>query len=447
MPEFMTPPLRLGISATALALVRPGRFGAAAEVLVERACDIDHAAAVQDALDAVLAQAAGARLVVVLADELVRTWQVIPPQGASRMGDLEAAAALRFQLLFGASPADWKVAAAWRADRSFLASALPRSLWNMLETAAARHGVTIVEAAPQFAAAWNRWRHARQAGAWFGVLHGSLLTLGLTDDKGLAGLQSLAVPAGAGHDWLATQVQREAMRHQADAPARLQLTGQVPDSWCKPGDTLAVTRLGDPAGEESRAVALALTGPHRGAPGLRALRIDFAAPGWAALLHRTRPAAWGLCLLGVGLLVAAGVVAWQQQRQRERYDAELAAALARAARPVASAQAKAPPVSEQQALATNAIILQLNLPWRDLHDAVATATPATIALVALEPDARRRTLKLTAEAKDADDMITYVETLKQQEIFQAVVLTRHEISEADPNRPVRFTLDAQWTPR
>jgi hypothetical protein len=43
------------------------------------------------------------------------------------------------------------------------------------------------------------------------------------------------------------------------------------------------------------------------------------------------------------------------------------------------------------------------------------ATPANIALLALEPDARKRSMKITAEAKTSDDMIAYVEQLKQQE--------------------------------
>jgi hypothetical protein len=451
MPDLLTPPLRLGVSANALALVRVARFGAPPEVLAEQACDIDHAAAWQEALEAVLAPAAGQKLVIVFADDLLRTWQVAPPQGASRIGDLEAAAALRFQNLFGASPSDWKLAAAWRADRPFIATAAPRNIWNMLEACAARHQMTIVEAVPHFAAAWNRWRNARIEGAWFGVLHGGLLTLGMTDASGLMNLHTLAVPVGAGHDWLATQVSREALRQQTPAPERLQLTGQVPDSWCKPGDALTVSRLGEPTDDALKAgasaVRLATTGGQTGAIGLRALRLDFAAPTVPGMLHRTRPAAWALGLLGIALLAGAIAVAWHQQHQRERYDAELAAALQRAARPLPSAQPKAAPIAEVQAMATNAIILQLNLPWRDLHDAVAGATPGTIALVALEPDARRRSLKITAEARDADGMIAYVEELKKQEIFQSVVLARHEVSEADPNRPVRFQLDAQWAAR
>ena len=49
-------------------------------------------------------------------------------------------------------------------------------------------------------------------------------------------------------------------------------------------------------------------------------------------------------------------------------------------------------------------------------------------------------------------MIAYVEQLKQQALFGAgagagagsVTLLRHETDELDPNRPLRFQLDAQW---
>jgi Tfp pilus assembly protein PilN len=102
-------------------------------------------------------------------------------------------------------------------------------------------------------------------------------------------------------------------------------------------------------------------------------------------------------------------------------------------------------VPPAQADAVNAAVLQLNLPWRALHDAVQSATPAAIALLALEPDAKRRSLRITAEAKSSDDMIAYVVRLRGQDGFGAVALVRHEINEQDPNRPIRFQVDAAWS--
>jgi Tfp pilus assembly protein PilN len=103
--------------------------------------------------------------------------------------------------------------------------------------------------------------------------------------------------------------------------------------------------------------------------------------------------------------------------------------------------------SEAQAGAVNGAIAQLNLPWRDVFDAIEAATPAKIALLALEPDAKKHTIKGLAEAKTSDGMIAYIERLKQQSFFGAVMLTRHETNEQDPNTPIRFQFEAQWTDR
>jgi Tfp pilus assembly protein PilN len=43
-------------------------------------------------------------------------------------------------------------------------------------------------------------------------------------------------------------------------------------------------------------------------------------------------------------------------------------------------------------------------------------------------------------------MLAYVRQLGQQDWFSAVALVRHEINEQDPNRPIRFQVDAAWRP-
>lgn len=179
---------------------------------------------------------------------------------------------------------------------------------------------------------------------------------------------------------------------------------------------------------------------------MKRVRIDFAPPGLARTVHRTGPLGWNLALLALLLCVAAAVTGWQMLARQRVLAAQLAVVRAHVAVPLTVAAA-APQalVGEPQAAAVNAAVLQLNLPWRALHDAIAAATPNNIALLALEPDPRRRSMKITAEAKNSDDMIAYVGKLKQQELFGAVALLRHEINELDPNRPIRFQLDAEWS--
>lgn len=177
---------------------------------------------------------------------------------------------------------------------------------------------------------------------------------------------------------------------------------------------------------------------------MRKVHIDFAPPGLRRTVLRAPRPAWALLLMSLSLapsLVGAGFkyesLLGAQARARARSEAVAAA------RTPAPAPLRAP-VPAAQANAVNAAVLQLNLPWRALHDAVQSATPASIALLALEPDAKKRSLRITAEARSSDDMIGYVELLRQQDGFSAVGLVRHEINEQDPNRPIRFQIDAEW---
>lgn len=176
------------------------------------------------------------------------------------------------------------------------------------------------------------------------------------------------------------------------------------------------------------------------------IRIDFAAPSAQRVLYRTHPAAWALAAIAAACLAAAGGVAWLTVQQQKTFEEQLAVANARhapvAVAPVATQKVNIPAA---QATAVNTAVLQLNLPWRDLRDAVAEATPPTIALLALEPDARRRTVRITAEAKDSEGMIGYIELLKKEELFNDVALLRHETNDIDPNKPLRFQVEASWS--
>lgn len=180
----------------------------------------------------------------------------------------------------------------------------------------------------------------------------------------------------------------------------------------------------------------------------RALHIDFAPRTVRRAMFRTHPAVLALgaagVLLCVGAVLGATGLADDRRARAEqlRHVEERAAAMS--ARPVTVAKVDIP---EAQATFVNNAVLQLNLPWRELQDAVAAATPRTIALVALEPDPRKQVLKITAEAMSSDDMVDYVAELKQQETFSAVALTRHDVQEADPHRPLRFQLEATWVTR
>src|SRR5450830_1596664 len=91
--------------------------------------------AIANALRAILSEldAEGWPVSIVLADELTRMWRVTPPPGAEHMADLEAAALLRFQSLYGETPVAWQVSADWLATQPFFAAAVPRALLSVLQ--------------------------------------------------------------------------------------------------------------------------------------------------------------------------------------------------------------------------------------------------------------------------------------------------------------------------
>ncbi len=113
------------------------------------------------------------------------------------------------------------------------------------------------------------------------------------------------------------------------------------------------------------------------------------------------------------------------------------------ARPMVNRTA-APALTEAAALQINTAIRQMNLPWSDLLDSIEEATPADIAVLVIEPDAQKNVLRGTAEASRPDRMLEYVRLLKKQSAFSQVVLTKHEVRDKDPNRPVRFEFAAYW---
>lgn len=259
--------LRIGVSPHAVALVKASRFGKArTEVLAELALPgngnpgVD---AIGAAIRQLLADAGCAKwsASIVLADELARIWQVVPPAGAARMADLEGAAAVRFQSLYGEPASGWKLAAGWDSAKPFIACALPRHLLAVLAQVATEQKVTLVEIVPQFVAGWNQWRGQIKPGAWYGLVQHNVLTLGAIDAGQVRAVRAAALPEGAGIEWLGQHLAREALRLNLPAPQRLQLSGPAPSTWNNSSGALACSLLA-PVSQPalSPAARLAVTG-------------------------------------------------------------------------------------------------------------------------------------------------------------------------------------------
>lgn len=151
-------------------------------------------------------------------------------------------------------------------------------------------------------------------------------------------------------------------------------------------------------------------------------------------------------LAGIAVLVGLGVLVlvwyWRQlEQQIDQVRQEIAVARQ-------EVQRRTPPppppllLTDAQVLATNHAIAQLNTPWPALLDGFERVATPDIALLQIEPDPRRRVVKGVGEAKNHQQMLLYLAALGAVEPFAGAMVSKQEVNEKDPNRPLRFLFEA-----
>jgi hypothetical protein len=156
-------------------------------------------------------------------------------------------------------------------------------------------------------------------------------------------------------------------------------------------------------------------------------------------------AAWLFVAASVGALTATGWHAWQKATELSAADDALRLLLAERNRP-RPAEAAWQRFSPSQRSEWNQVARQLNTPWSALLDALELATPDDVAIVSIEPDGARGSVRVQAEAKLLDNLLAYVSMLKNTEPFESVVLIKHETNEQDANHPLRMSVDVRLKP-
>ncbi len=150
-----------------------------------------------------------------------------------------------------------------------------------------------------------------------------------------------------------------------------------------------------------------------------------------------RTASVALLILGIA---SVGGALWQY---RDAYRCWQFAESALTA--VRAQQRPAPAALPLQAIAAaNHVIHGLNLPWQPLLTALENHLSGDVALLAIEPEAESRRLRILAEAKSAEQMFDFVAALRGDSSFVSSSLLRHEINDGDRNRPYRFTMVLEW---
>lgn len=173
----------------------------------------------------------------------------------------------------------------------------------------------------------------------------------------------------------------------------------------------------------------------------RALWLDHFGPA-----HRRSPS--GVIVLSAALLCAAMLALWHQSLVREVELLELqqlqSAPRRESATPVAAIDPRRLDDAARQA---QLVADELRMPWLRLFDAIESAAdPAAVALLSIEPDARRSALRISGEARNKKAMLDYMSRLGEQSPMVRAVLETHSQRTAGSASPVQFTLVAHWEP-
>lgn len=166
-------------------------------------------------------------------------------------------------------------------------------------------------------------------------------------------------------------------------------------------------------------------------------------------LARTRRGSGTLAWVsfGVGILVCAGVAVEHHRidSEHKEIDARIRALTRGAAhRPTTPGPAPDPRIATRAIDASNRVIDRLAEPWAQMLAGVEAATIEGVALLALEPDAGRRIVRLGGEAKDAAALAEYLARLAAIPGLADVHLSQHEERDDRGLRVLRFGVSASW---
>jgi len=174
---------------------------------------------------------------------------------------------------------------------------------------------------------------------------------------------------------------------------------------------------------------------------MRALRLDYSNDGGLRNL-------FGYLLLGLVILFTVATAWYFNQLRQETKHLETMVDKVEgriSGRVTASDVRQMPPAKLAEVIKfSNHAIHQLNLPWDVLFKQLEVAKGDGIALLGIEPNAKSTAIKVEGEAKDYAAMLKYVRNLSGQGVLQGVYLTEHKMDDQNPDKPVRFTLEASW---
>ena len=169
------------------------------------------------------------------------------------------------------------------------------------------------------------------------------------------------------------------------------------------------------------------------------LDIDFAAGA------RRGPSLAGLALLlgGAAVLALATVELDDLEQQTASAEAKLKH-MTRRGVAVAGKPTAAGAAGDAAAGAAGEALARLRTPWPELLEQLEAMADLPVAVLDLDAEARTRGLRLAAEAKTMDDMLAFVERLRQSRFLDEVYLLGHERRKVGAAEVIAFTVQATW---
>jgi hypothetical protein len=108
---------------------------------------------------------------------------------------------------------------------------------------------------------------------------------------------------------------------------------------------------------------------------------------------------------------------------------------------VSNTTADIPPETKTQIATT---VATLTTPWNALLIAIEQSDVKDVALLSLEPSSKKQQVLLSGEAKNLQAIMDYINRLEAQQMLAQVYLQKHNVDEANVDKPVKFTVVAQW---
>lgn len=87
---------------------------------------------------------------------------------------------------------------------------------------------------------------------------------------------------------------------------------------------------------------------------------------------------------------------------------------------------------------------EIVMPWISIFKALETANHEGVKMLAVEPSAKSKKVRLTAVAFDIDNMMTYMRSLGEQNALKQVRLLSHEVVDVNGQNAIEFVVEAIW---